>query len=171
MLDSLQTQGPNDTQPNQNSATRAIADGGSDRLLTIVPLGRALAKYVLPAYLAPAVLVSIIARLIPDRVTGRGLAHAAFTTIAIPSALAALVVTVALRWHSKRSQAMSTSTLRIVGASAVICGLIALVISGVLVANYDFSARLFGDAIPSALISSTITAWQIMRNSFKTKPR
>jgi hypothetical protein len=171
MIDHLETRRPNDTASNQNSATRAVADGGSDRLLTIVPLERALAKNVLPAYLAPAVLVSIIARLIPDRVTGRGLAHAAFTTIAIPSALAALVVTVALRWHSKRSQAMSTSTLRIVGASAVICGLIALVVSGVLVANHHVSARLFGDAIPSALISSTIAAWQSTRSSSKTKQK
>jgi hypothetical protein len=171
MLDHHQTQEPNDTKSSQNSTTRPSANGGANRLRPIAPFGLTLVKSVLPAYLAPAVLVSIIARLIPDRATGQGLARAAPTTIAIPSALAALAVIIALRWYAKRRAVISTPTLRIVGASAAVCGLFALGISGLLVANHHASMRLFGDAIPSALISSAITAWQTLGGSSKIKSR
>jgi hypothetical protein len=120
------------------------------------------AKIVVPAFVAPAVVVSIVARLIPDRVAGRGLAHAAYTTIAIPSGLASLVVTVFLaKWI--RNNKPTASIMQSAIVAAVTCGSLTAAISVWLVSKGYVTSRLFLDAIPSSAIGGAIAATQILK--------
>jgi uncharacterized BrkB/YihY/UPF0761 family membrane protein len=116
---------------------------------------------VIPAYLAPCVMVSIAARLIPDRVAGRALARAALTTIAIPSALASLAVTVFLWRRLVRHNKPGLPVVRSGVVAAMICGALSAAISAELVANNYVASRLFLDAVPSSVIGGTVAAVQI----------
>ncbi len=122
-----------------------------------------LAKTVVPAFLAPLSMLSVVARLIPDRVAGRALAHAAITTIPIPSALAALGVTVFMWQRVVRQNITFRSTLRSAAVAASVCAAIALGVSSVLVGAELFALRLFADAIPSSVIGGAIAAVQISK--------
>jgi hypothetical protein len=126
--------------------------------LTGKALGRTLLVNVVPAYVAPLVMVSIAARSIPDRTAGRALAQAAPTTIAIPSAVAAMVVTVVLWRRPSRRTALKSSVL-----AGLICGFFAAAASGILVGNHGVASRLFVDAVPSAALGGAISSAKLTR--------
>jgi hypothetical protein len=128
-------------------------------------LAARLIRNVVPAYLAPAAILSVVSRLIPDEATGNTLSQAAYSTIAIPSALAGLAVTLFL-WQHRISQAVEPkSFLRSVLTSAAVCGFLALVGSAALIITGHAATRLFADAIPSAVIGGTIAAVQMLKTT------
>jgi ACR3 family arsenite efflux pump ArsB len=126
-------------------------------------LARSIVKNVVPAYLVPTAILSLISRLIPNRVAGRSLAYAAFTTIAIPSALAALTITVYFSLHTKRGHKPPQHIVRSVLVAAIACGIFTLAASAALVGTGLAASRLFGDAIPSAVIGGAVAATHILR--------
>jgi hypothetical protein len=128
-------------------------------------LVRTLLRNVLPSYLGPAVMVSVNARMISDRATSEALADAAFTTIAIPSALAALAVSVVIgrRFPGVASLTVTHKVFRSAILAALTCGAFAAGISMILVGNGFAPHRLFLDAIPSAALGGAITAAQTAR--------
>jgi hypothetical protein len=136
-------------------------------LVERLPMGPALGwiilQNVVPAYVAPLVIASTISRAIPNRVTGRALAHAAVTTIPVSSALTALVVTLVLWRLSNRASTTSRSLIRTAAISAVGSALLAAGISALLVRNNYFDSRLFADAIPTAVLGGAISAIQNVR--------
>jgi hypothetical protein len=95
---------------------------------------------------------------IPDRSTGRALAHAALTTISIPSALGAIAVVVFL-WRRPSLEKVIATTV----TAVLTCGLIAAIVSVFLVSRQLAASRLFADAIPSAALGGAISAAQITR--------
>ena len=122
-----------------------------------------LAGKVVPAFVAPSVMVSIVARLIPDRAAGRALGHAAFTTIAIPSALASLAVTVFLFRRGVENDKPPSPIVRSACIAAIVCGTVAALISVVLVSQSYVASRLFLDATTSAGIGGALASAQISR--------
>jgi hypothetical protein len=123
---------------------------------------RTIVRNVTPAYLFPAVVVSINARFIPNNVTSKALARAAYSTIAVPSALAALLVTVVMCSRS-HLRTPNRSAFRVAAFAAVRCFAIAAVLSLALVTSGLFDSRLFLDSIPSATIGGAIAAIQTTR--------
>ncbi|GAA3029950.1 hypothetical protein [Actinokineospora globicatena] len=105
----------------------------------------AVAANVIPAYAMPALMSYASALAISDP----RLAAASVTTIAIPSALAALAVTFGPRGGRRTVRA-------IVGAG--VCAALAFAASIVLVHFGLFDSTLFLDAVPSAALGGAITA-------------
>jgi hypothetical protein len=126
-------------------------------------LARFLTKNVVPAYMAPGFMVSIAARSIPDRVAGRALGHAAFTTIAVPSALAALVVSVFL-WRRLIVHGRSASSaVRTTVIAAGVCGGLGAAGATALFASQHAAARIFLDVVPSCVLGGSIAARTISK--------
>ncbi len=123
---------------------------------------------VLPGYFMPALMVSIMARVIPDKGERRALARAAFTTIAIPSALAAaIVVLVMLRTRTRsilnpttRPNATLKGNVFRVGLR---CAGVAAIFSLLLVGSGLLPRRLFVDAIPSAALGGGIACAKLLK--------
>jgi hypothetical protein len=120
-------------------------------------------RNVVPAYLAPVAVLSVISRLIPNEETGTALGRASFTTIAIPSALAALAVTVFMWWRLVRQGELPQSMLWSAIFAASACALLALAVSAVLVGNDYVGSRLFVDAVPSSVIGAAVSVVQNMK--------
>ncbi len=127
---------------------------------------RSFVANVAPAYLGPAAMVSVNARLIPNRETGRALGHAALTTIGLPSAIAATAVFLAMNAGQTRLSTTTAQTSRTttVLRAALGCAVVAGLVSAFLVGNGFVADRLFLDAIPSAAISGAITSAKLVRN-------
>ncbi len=126
-----------------------------------------LAKIVVPSYLAPLCVLSVVSRLIPNRVTGRALARAALATIPIPSALAALVVTLFIWQYSIQRERPLLSVWRSATLAATVCGAVALCVTAALVATGYAPTRLFSDAIPSAIIGGAIATVKITKATLR----
>ncbi len=110
------------------------------------------ARNVVPAYLAPVAVLSVVSRLILNEETGSALSRASFTTIAFPSALAALAVTIFVWWRFVRGEELPQSILWFAIFAASACAVLALAGSAVLVCNGYVTARLFVDAVQSSAI-------------------
>ncbi len=99
------------------------------------PLAVALTAAVVPAYLWPASTTALNALVVPDPALAARLATAAWTTIAIPSAVAAGLVT--LRTHRRtppaRRSAGTTARASALGAGA--CLALSGAVSAVLIGN------------------------------------
>jgi hypothetical protein len=124
-------------------------------------IGR-LVSNVLPAYAFPAITTYANARLIHKA----DLAHAALTTIAIPSAVAALLVTVGTHLISRRSlrrrndqpEAGPIKVGRITARAGLISLACGLALSLILIANRQFGPELLLQAPLSAAIGGATTA-------------
>ncbi|MGL5827312.1 MAG: hypothetical protein ACRCYU_21235 [Nocardioides sp.] len=127
---------------------------------------RMIAANVLPAYIGPAAIVSVNARMIDNQQASDALARAALTTISIPSALAALVVVAVLARPGSRNR--SPKLARSIGRAALGCGALAAAVSAFLVGNGLVADRLFFDAVPSAALGGAITAAQMIRARRRT---
>jgi hypothetical protein len=120
-------------------------------------------RHVVPAYLAPVAVLSVVSRLIPNEETGNALGRAAFTTIAIPSALAALAVTVFMWWRLVRQEELPQSILWSAVFAASACAVLTLAVSAVLVGNDYVASRLFVDAVPSSVIGGALSVVQNLK--------
>jgi hypothetical protein len=130
-------------------------------------LVQSIVRNVVPAYVGPVIMVSIISRIIPDRDVGRALADARFTTIAVPSACAALFMTLVLWRYVRNKGSIPRSILGMVLGCALACGVLAAGMSALLVGANVVAPRLFADAIPSAALAGAITAGQTIKR-FRT---
>lgn len=112
----------------------------------------ALLAAVVPAYLFPALTTAVNALVIPDRLVADRLADAAWTTIAVPSAAAAALVTV---WTHRRTPPVPTaigSTARAAAGAALVCLLLAGAASAVLIGNGVLPASALQFTLSSAAI-------------------
>jgi hypothetical protein len=116
------------------------------------PLARAVVVAALPAYALPAVQVFVTSRLLGDD----RLATAAFTSIAVPSAVAAALVTVVL--HGRTPAVRPAAALTTVLAAALGCATIALAVAASLGGTGLADSTLLLDAVPSAAVGGTVTA-------------
>ncbi|WP_018684448.1 hypothetical protein [Actinokineospora enzanensis] len=105
---------------------------------------------VVLAYVMPAIMSYASALALDDQ----RLAAASLTTIAIPSALAALAVTFTPRGGGRLVRML---------VAAVLCAASAFAVSFLLVQNGLFGSDLFLDAVPSAVIGGVITAARTYR--------
>jgi hypothetical protein len=119
-----------------------------------------IASNVARAYLAPLVMVWSMAHAIPNHATGRDLARASFTTIAVPSALAAFVVTVLMWERSIRRHKPLLVGWRFGLIAAVVCGAVSLTVSALMVEMHAFGSRLYVDAVPSSVIGAATTVFE-----------
>jgi energy-converting hydrogenase Eha subunit A len=129
-----------------------------------------LVRNVAKAYGAPAVIVWSLAHVIPDHATGRDLARASFTTIAIPSAIAAFAVTVFLWQSAIRHNKPLRSAWQSATAAGTACGVFALGVSVVMVAMLSFRSRLYLDAVSSSVIGAATTAFSVTKACRRTEP-
>ncbi|PPK62368.1 hypothetical protein V5P93_001635 [Actinokineospora auranticolor] len=104
-----------------------------------------IAMNVIPAYVMPAAMSYASALAVDDH----RLAAASVTTIAIPSALAALAVTFAPRGGGRAVRML---------LGAVLCAALAFAASLALVHTGLAAPTLFLDAVPSAALGGVITA-------------
>lgn len=126
---------------------------------------RTLLAATLPAYLAPALMSWTSAQVTGDT----RLAHASYTTIAVPSALAALLIT----WLCSRRTAPPSPLKRASAYVAFVaaiasCGT-AIVLSAVVIALGYFDQSLLGDAGLSAAIGGGIAAGTWHRSNRRTR--
>ncbi|WP_157440250.1 hypothetical protein [Actinokineospora inagensis] len=110
-----------------------------------MPRATVIAANVVPAYVMPAAMSYVSALLLADH----RLAAAALTTIAVPSAIAALAVTFAPRGGRRVVRMLVAAVLC---AAAAAAGCLALVHTGLA------ESTLFLDAVPSAVLGGVITA-------------
>ncbi|MBM7773931.1 hypothetical protein JOD54_004135 [Actinokineospora baliensis] len=104
-----------------------------------------IAANVIPAYVMPAAMSYLSALALDDA----RLAAASVTTIAVPSALAALAVTFAPRGRHRLVRVL---------LAAVFCAALAFIASFTLVHTGLAAPTLFLDAVPSAVLGGVITA-------------
>lgn len=99
------------------------------------PLPAALAAAVVPAYLWPALTTAVNALLVPDPVLAARLASAAWTTIAIPSAVAAGLVTLWTHRRTPPARRSVATTARAFATAAALCLVLSALGSAVLIGN------------------------------------
>jgi peptidoglycan/LPS O-acetylase OafA/YrhL len=98
-------------------------------------LPAALAAAVVPAYLFPAVTTALNALLVPDPDLAARLAAAAWTTIAIPSAVAAGLVTLWAHRRDPPPRRSAGTTARAVAGAALACLAVSAAACAVLVGH------------------------------------
>jgi hypothetical protein len=122
----------------------------------------------LPAYAVPAIQVFVTSRLLGDD----RLSMAAFTSIAIPSAVAAALVTVVLHGRTPEVRPTVALALTTVLAAALGCATIAVAVAASLWGTGLADSTILLDAVPSAAVGGAVTAAVRVRSArHRSRPR
>ncbi|AEV85121.1 hypothetical protein ACWT_4097 [Actinoplanes sp. SE50] len=125
----------------------------------------ALATAVVPAYLLPAVTTAGNALVIPDRAVATALATAAWTTIAIPSAVASALVTLWTRGRTPPRRPTAARSARAFTLAALACTVLAGAGSAVLIGNGVLPLSALQYTLTSAAIGGGLVAGRWARTN------
>jgi hypothetical protein len=122
------------------------------------PMLVALATAVVPAYLFPAVTTAVNALVIPNRAVATALAVAAWTTIAIPSAVASALVTLWTHRRTPPERPTAARSARAFTLAALACTVLAGAGSAVLIGNGVLPLSALQYTLTSAAIGGGLAA-------------
>ncbi|MEU5695286.1 hypothetical protein [Actinosynnema sp. NPDC020468] len=130
----------------------------------------AVLRSALPAYAFPAVTAYLNAKIIPDPDLAARLETASYSTIAIPSAASAVLVTLWLHNRTPPEAPTRGRVARAMALAALVCAALAGAVSAVLIANglQDLSVLQF--TLSSAVIGGSISARAWARSRRRTAP-
>ena len=121
-----------------------------------------------PAYLFPAVSAALNALVVPDPAVAARIATAAWTTIAVPSAVAAVLVTLWTHHRTPPLRPAAGTTARIVAAAAAACLAGAAAGSAVLIGNGVLPAAALQFTLGSAAVGGGLAARRWARSGRRT---
>ncbi len=122
------------------------------------PLGRAVLVAGAGGYAFPAVTTALMALLVPDPELGDRLAVAAWTTLGVSSAAAAVLATVWYHFRTPPDRSSATTTLAAFLRAALVLAALSGTATAVLVVNGLLDPATFQFTLPAAAIGGGLAA-------------